>query len=247
MKFRHWLLAGISLVILVGAMGFALRDRIPAGIKNTWSGRQTVEQAIARYGTRAEQRLREDFRHAGIAYPPTEVALLALKQSRRMEVWARGDADWRWVRDYPIQALSGGPGPKLREGDRQVPEGIYRIIGLNPNSAYHLSLKLDYPNTRDQLHARREGRDRPGSNIFIHGKASSIGCLAMGDPVIEELFTLTYRVGRKNLQVLIAPRDPRIAPLVAPEDAPNGWRELYRELEQAFMPFSQRPNETGRV
>jgi len=71
------------------------------------------------------------------------------------------------VADYRITAASGTAGPKLREGDRQVPEGIYRIVGLNPNSRYHLSMKLDYPNAFDRHQAARDGRARPGSDIFI--------------------------------------------------------------------------------
>ena len=79
---------------------------------------------------------------------------------------------------------------KLREGDRQVPEGLYRLIGRNPNSNYHLSMKLDYPNSYDPRHAKREGRSNPGSNIFIHGKSLSVGCLAMSGEAIEAFFVL---------------------------------------------------------
>jgi murein L,D-transpeptidase YafK len=112
------------------------------------------------------------------------------------------------IRDYYIQVASGGAGPKLRQGDRQVPEGIYRIVKLDPNSHYHLSMKLNYPNEFDLLHARQDGRKAPGSNILIHGKAVSIGCLAMGDEAIEELFVLTEHVGVEKVKVVIAPHDP---------------------------------------
>jgi murein L,D-transpeptidase YafK len=74
-----------------------------------------------------------------------------------------------------MKRASGKAGPKLREGDGQVPEGIYRIDGLNPNSSYHLSLKLNYPNDFDLEQARTEGRTELGGDIFIHGKAVSIG------------------------------------------------------------------------
>ena len=71
-----------------------------------------------------------------------------------------------------------------------MPEGVYRIVALNPNSSYHLSMKLDYPTEFDLSKARAEGRTRPGSDIFIHGKAVSIGCVAVGDDAIEEIFVL---------------------------------------------------------
>jgi murein L,D-transpeptidase YafK len=80
-----------------------------------------------------------------VSYPPREVTFIALKQEKKLELWARNSGEFRFIRDYDIQAASGVAGPKLRQGDRQVPEDIYRIAGLNPNSHYHLSMKLNYP------------------------------------------------------------------------------------------------------
>ena len=107
-----------------------------------------------------------------------------------LELWASQNGNWRFIKQYSINGASGAPGPKLREGDRQVPEGLYRLIGRNPNSNYHLSMKLDYPNSYDLRHAKREGRSNPGSNIFIHGKSLSVGCLAMSGEAIEAFFVL---------------------------------------------------------
>jgi L,D-transpeptidase catalytic domain len=97
-------------------------------------------------------------------------------------VWVETSGQVVFIHSYSVLVASGHNGPKLREGDRQVPEGFYRITSLNPNSSYHLSIKLNYPNAFDQQHADEEGRDRLGGDIFIHGKAASIGCLAMGRP-----------------------------------------------------------------
>lgn len=77
------------------------------------------------------------------------------------------------------------------EGDLQVPEGVYRINRFNPNSQYHLSLGLNYPNKSDII---RGNKKRPGSDIFIHGKCVTVGCLPMTDEVIEEI----YRVAEKS-------------------------------------------------
>jgi murein L,D-transpeptidase YafK len=134
-----------------------------------------------------------------------------------------------------VQAASGGPGPKLREGDRQVPEGLYKLLWLNPNSSYHLSMKLDYPNAFDRGKGRADGRTRLGGDIFIHGRAASIGCLAMGDPAIEELFTLVAEVGVGNVRVTIAPHDLRRRP--APTDGPAWVRELYEALAPEVARF----------
>lgn len=170
-------------------------------------------------------------------YPPERIALLAFKDEKRLELWVRDAGCWVFEKGYPIRAASGGPGPKLREGDRQVPEGIYRIVRLNPNSRYHLSVKLDYPNSFDLEHAGLEGRSEPGSDIFIHGGASSVGCLAMGDAAIEELFELIASVGMKNVEVIIAPRDFRRHPVVLDSSEPVWLAELYGYIAEALKRF----------
>ncbi|MGR8934281.1 MAG: L,D-transpeptidase family protein [Gammaproteobacteria bacterium] len=222
---------------IVGVLLFYVYGRsIWVPLYRSMSGKETLATIREKYGATAQERLEPYFKQAGVAFPPQEVKLLALKQERLLELWAKdGGTSYRWIRNYPIQAASGGAGPKLREGDKQVPEGQYKIVGLNPNSSYYLSMKLNYPNDFDLLHARLEGRNHPGSDIFIHGKAVSIGCLAMGDTAIEELFLLVSRVGTKNSEVLIAPRDPRAVPLTVEQPGTPAWLpELYRTLNQEF-------------
>lgn len=202
------------------------------------AGGRTVEQVIETIGPDVEFRLRPHFEHTGADYPPKAITLIGLKEEKLLEVWSKNhDGQWRRVYTYPILAASGSAGPKLREGDKQVPEGIYEIEGLNPNSSYHLSMKLNYPNAFDLQHAKTEGRDKPGTNIFIHGKAASIGCLAMGDPAIEELFFLVARVGIENTQVILLPHDPTTRPLKPTQDMPVWTADLYEQLEQAVAPF----------
>ncbi len=103
---------------------------------------RTVADVLAQYGPEARKRLEPHFRRAGVAYPPKEIAFLVFKREKRFALWARSGAGWRFIRDYPILAASGHAGPKLRQGDSQVPEGVYRIEHLNPNSSYHLSMKV---------------------------------------------------------------------------------------------------------
>lgn len=190
-------------------------------------GERTVDDILQIYGTYAANKLKPHFAKAKVSYPPKEVTFIALKQERKLELWARDNGDFQFIRNYDIQAASGVSGPKLRQGDKQVPEGIYRIEGLNPNSHYHLSMKINYPNEFDLFHARQEGRTNPGSDIFIHGQDKSIGCLAMGDEAIEELFVLTAQVGAENVKVVIAPHDPRRYALEANPQHPEWTRELY--------------------
>lgn len=199
-------------------------------------GRKTVAGVINHIGQSNREHWQADFSAVNMVYPPKRLTLLAIKSSNTLEVWAENtDSRPVLVKTFPILAASGKPGPKLREGDRQVPEGIYRIIGLNPNSSYHLSMKLNYPNAFDLKHATAEGRTEPGSHIFIHGKAVSIGCLAMGDKGIEQLFTLVHDVGVSHIQVIIAPTDPRNTQLTVPPDAPTWTVTLYQAIEKATL------------
>ena len=201
-------------------------------------GKQTVLDVIEEYGHSAEVRLLPYFENAGAQYPPTKVTLIAIKDTEQLELWAGSGESYKFVRSYSILAASGILGPKLREGDRQVPEGLYNLEYLNPNSSYHLSMKLNYPNKFDLKHARIEGRTEPGTNIFIHGKALSIGCLAMGDAVIEELFYLTSTIGKENVEVIIAPSDSRKKDImVLAENQPDWVEELYEDITQRLRMF----------
>jgi len=200
-------------------------------------GQRTVAEVLALYGPAAEQRLGSYFRGAGVDYPPKRVALLGFKAEKRLELWADDGRGFREVTRYRVQGASGGPGPKLREGDRQVPEGLYRIIFMNPNSCCHLSLQLDYPNAFDLYHAAREGRDNPGGEIFIHGGRGSSGCLAVGDPAVEEIFTLVARVGMDNAEAIVAPHDFRARPAIIPAGAPAWTPQLYRQVRAALGRF----------
>ncbi|HVE73168.1 MAG TPA: L,D-transpeptidase family protein [Thermoanaerobaculia bacterium] len=198
---------------------------------------RTVGDVVARYGPAARARLAPHFKRAGVNYPPREIAVLVLKQERRVAIWVRGGNKWRFLRNYPILAASGHAGPKLREGDRQVPEGVYRIAHLNPNSSYHLSMKVDYPNAFDRRMAQRDGRTRLGGDIFIHGKDVSIGCVALGDPAIEELFTMVAQTGHGNVRVIIAPNDLRVRGPILHDDSPLWSRDLYRTVAAALAAF----------
>ena len=135
-------------------------------------------------------------------------------------------------------AASGHAGPKLKEGDCQVPEGVYRIEYFNPNSRYHHSMKLDYPNADDRAQAARDGRSGLGNDIFIHGKMASIGCLAMGDPAIEELFVMAADTGQENVEIVTVPWDFRKkSPDAA--DQPEWVLQRYATLAERLNTFKK--------
>lgn len=239
MKFKNSVRAGLvgavllAVVLSVVAMyGRSLWVPVLTKVK----GRQTVADVLTSVGSQARARLSVAFDHASVSYPPQQVHLLAIKDQASLELWAGDKKDPRYISTYRIEAASGVAGPKLREGDKQVPEGLYQVIGLNPNSSFHLSMKLNYPNQFDLTHAAAEGRDSPGSDIFIHGKSVSVGCLAMGDPAIEELFVLAADIGVDKLSVVIAPTDPRGDGLVA-DGSPVWLAVLYQDIQNEFSYF----------
>jgi len=196
-------------------------------------GAPSLAGVVAKYGPAARARLKPHFARAGVAYPPKKIALLVFKRERRLSLWADG----KFIRAYPVLAASGHAGPKLRQGDYQVPEGLYRIEFLNPASSYHLSMKVNYPNAFDQRMAARDHRSNLGGDIFIHGKNVSIGCVALGDPAIEELFTLAADTGHQRIRVIIAPNDLRTGGAIFDETAPQWAGELYSMVGTALAEF----------
>lgn len=208
------------------SLPFLLLGATLLGIVPPWAGLnadaappRTVADRIDEFGEQARARLLPHFERAGVAWPGQRVALVGIKDEDALELHVMGaGGDWRAVRRYAVLAASGVSGPKLREGDFQVPEGIYRVSFLNANSRFHVSLRLDYPNAFDRIRAREDGRSNLGGDIMIHGGRASVGCLAMGDPVAEELFTLAADVGMHNVEVLLLPSDFR-------QRAPRGTTE----------------------
>jgi murein L,D-transpeptidase YafK len=137
-----------------------------------------------------------------------------------------------------VLAASGRAGPKLRQGDKQVPEGIYRISYLNPNSAYHVSMRVNYPNRFDRRMAKKDRRQKLGGDIMIHGKKSSAGCLAMGDEAAEELFVLAAQTGNRKVKVIIAPSDMRKKGLPKQLTGQPAWvPQLYMQIASAMSEF----------
>jgi hypothetical protein len=200
----------------------------------------SVAQVLEKYQDKVAARLIPRFRFAGVDWPPQELQLLAIKDTRKLELWARSQGDWHYIRDYRIKGMSGRLGPKLKQGDRQVPEGIYHISRLNPNSSYHLSLKVDYPNAYDREMARRDGRRQLGGDIYIHGNQVSAGCLAIGDNAIEEIFVLAALLGKEQLHLLISPVDFRSNPTESLlMNRPTWIGDLHREIASEMQKFQR--------
>jgi hypothetical protein len=208
-------------------------------------GSRTVAAVLERFGPAARAAYAPVCAGNGVAWPPRRVYLLAFKGERQMEIWA-ANARGRYILldACPILAASGGPGPKRREGDRQVPEGFYRLTTLNPNSAYHLSVRVDYPNREDVAHARvRQGE--MGGDIYVHGSSVSVGCLAIGDAAIEKVFCLVALADPDQRRILIAPRDFRRRAGNVPDPGEAWVRDLYARLRQTLRRFPLREGDAA--
>lgn len=116
------------------------------------------------------------------------VYLRVFKETLELELWLQNAStkEWMLFRNHKIAGMSGQLGPKTKEGDLQAPEGFYGVTRslLNPLSSYHLSFNIGYPNAFDRYHKRT------GSAIMVHGKDISIGCFAMTDKAVEEIYLL---------------------------------------------------------
>ena len=150
------------------------------------------------------------------------------KEEAELEVWKQ-DITGRFqiLKTYTICRWSGDLGPKLREGDRQTPEGFYRVTPelMNPHSSYHLSMNIGYPNAFDRAN------NRDGSLIMIHGDCWSVGCHAMSDEQIGEIYALareSFLGARQSFQVQAYPFRMTPANLARHRNNPNlpFWKML---------------------
>jgi murein L,D-transpeptidase YafK len=168
-------------------------------------------------------------RLAEIGSSPSEPMVIRVyKQSSELEVWKRTrSGDYALLKTYPICKWSGDLGPKFREGDMQSPEGFYDVTPalMNPKSSYWLSFNVGFPNKFDQAWGRT------GTYLMIHGDCLSVGCYAMTDDGIKEIYALareTFRGGNSSFQLQLLPFRMTEANLSQHADSPHApfWRDL---------------------
>jgi hypothetical protein len=207
----------------------------------------TLKERLAEISPAAGKRLAAKFEAANATWPPAEAGLIALKDKKVLDLYTRAKGgSWQLIHRYPVLAASGATGPKLRQGDKQVPEGVYNISLLNPNSRYHVSLRVNYPNAFDRKMAAKDGRKELGGDIMIHGKAVSIGCLAIGDEAAEELFVLAAQIGLPRMKLIIAPQDFRYKEIPQVAEGQPAWvTQLYAEVALAMKEFPAPPASTS--
>jgi len=162
--------------------------------------------------------------------------LRIFKATDELEVWVQAGERYQRLRTWPICTWSGGLGPKLRQGDGQAPEGFYEVAAqqLNPSSRFHLSFNLGYPNAFDRAHGRT------GDYLMVHGNCVSIGCYAMGDAAIEEIYTLVAAAlaqGQRAVPVHAFPF--RMDGEWEAQHAGSEWLPFWRQLAAAYRAFAR--------
>jgi murein L,D-transpeptidase YafK len=157
------------------------------------------------------------------------------KQEAELEVWKQDrSGQFALLKTYPICRWSGDLGPKVREGDRQAPEGFYNITPaqMNPQSAYYLSFNIGYPNAFDKA------LGRTGSQLMVHGDCSSRGCYAMTDEQISEIYTLgreSFFGGQRAFQVQAYPF--RMTPVNMARHRDNPNMPFWKMIKEGYDHF----------
>lgn len=157
------------------------------------------------------------------------------KLENEMEVWLQNSAgSYTKFRTYPICNWSGKLGPKLKEGDEQAPEGFYVVNArqMNPNSVYHLSFNMGYPNAFDKAHART------GSLLMVHGGCRSVGCYAITDDAITELFILArvaFSKGQRDFPIAAFPF--RLSEHQLAQSRTHPWHDFWLNLKEGYDLF----------
>jgi murein L,D-transpeptidase YafK len=178
-----------------------------------------------------ESRLAEKGLTAG-----SPVMIRIFKQESELELWIAREDRFEHFNTYRICFWAGGLGPKLREGDRQAPEGLYSVglKQLYPKGRRPRSFDIGYPNTFDRSLART------GSYILVHGGCSSTGCFAMTDPVMDEIYALSERAlreGQDRIDVEVFPFRMSQANLAAHAHSP--WFAFWLNLKEAYDAFER--------
>jgi len=163
------------------------------------------------------------------------ILIRIFKAESELEVWKQKD-DGRFYhfKTYPICSYSGGLGPKIKQGDRQAPEGFYLVSfdQLNPRSKYHLAFNIGFPNAYDRAYGRT------GADLMVHGDCTSSGCYAMTDAVMEEIYILAREAlsaGQPAFQVQAYPFRMTAANMAAHKD--DEWYDFWRNLKEGYDYF----------
>ena len=176
---------------------------------NSFVQSQLEHERVLAARTEKRFQVKKVFRERGIAYPAAEIFIRAFKREHTLELWVRPVDQEAFVllKTYEICAVTERPGPKRARNDLQTPEGFYHINNFNPQSGFHLSLGVNYPNEADVILNSKDPRP-DGGDIYIHGGCKTAGCLALTDEAIKEVYVIAMEArdnGQTRIPVHIFP------------------------------------------
>ena len=208
-------------------VGLGLSASIAEAVPSSTRSRAAIE--------RVSTQLAEDMSVKGLTLGDP-IYIRVFKEESVLELWVEGEERFELFRSYPICSWSGELGPKLKEGDGQSPEGFYYVHSgrMNPWSTFHLSFNLGYPNSYDSSHGRT------GSYLMVHGSCVSIGCYAMTDPGIEQIWTAAdaaLRGGQTYFRVHVFPFRMTDENLRRHQD--SEWSSFWLNLQEGYEIFEQ--------
>ena len=220
--------APITALLLAGALSFSsfaqpMPDTIPTSERS-----QAVTDQVA-------PRLSEELSERSLLMG-APIYLRIFKEEHELELWVESAEGYQLFRNYPICDVSGIVGPKVRQGDWQAPEGFYQVSArwMNPNSNFHLSFNIGYPNRYDRA------LGRTGGNIMVHGGCESRGCFAMTDEAMEEIYVLAeaaLRHSQRSFPVHVFPF--RMTEDNMALNAHRRWVDFWQTLKPAHDWFEQ--------
>ncbi len=163
------------------------------------------------------------------------------KEEQKTEIWISKNAKSKFelLKTYVVARSSGVLGPKRAEGDLQVPEGFYYIDRFNPLSNFYLSLGINYPNESDKI----LGKEKPGSDIFIHGSDVTVGCVPITDDKIKEVYALAVQArncGQEKIEVHIFPFEMSEKKLEARKYDAN--YKFWKSIQPGYLHFENEKN-----
>lgn len=228
---------GLLLILVIMSLLLVFRKKISNWYYNL-KPKYTTTQVVNKNEKKVFNTFQNDFDDIKIDTTNFEIALIAFKDSRKLELYIKSPKTaYKLIKTYNFTAFSGKIGPKLKNGDKQIPEGIYTMEYLNPNSRYHLSLKVSYPNAFDLEKAKLDKRTDLGGDIMIHGKKVTIGCIPIGDRNIEEVFTLAAKSSNQKFPIIISPTDFRKNANFPDVEGIDWEKELYSDIQTELKKY----------
>jgi murein L,D-transpeptidase YafK len=172
-----------------------------------WFINQLQQPRVAAANMKRYNAIESWFTDKNLGFPSDKIFWRVFKWNKVMELWAYSSDSGKYImiKSLPICETIGDLGPKRRQGDLQIPEGFYIIENFNPQSKYHLSLRISYPNKSDSILGYSS---ELGGDIYIHGGCETIGCLPMTDTLIESIYLVNIysrSVGQENIPIHIFP------------------------------------------